>query len=50
MRDDEEVMRRLQETLRGKSLAGEDCGPFYAAIVDENGVIVVESANSVVSS
>lgn len=49
MRDDEEVMRRLQET-RGKILAGEDCGPFYAAIVDENGVIVVESANSVVSS
>lgn len=47
---DEEIMRRLQETLRKMILKGDPCGPFYAAVIDEGGEILAESANSVVSS
>jgi len=46
---DEPMMRQLQATLLGKIQAGEPCGPFYAAVVDADGQIVVESANSVAS-
>lgn len=50
MCDDEVMMKRLQTILRDKILEGDRCGPFYAAVVDERGEIVAESANSVVSS
>jgi len=48
--NDESVMRRLQETLRGMIAAGEGCGPFFAAVVDANGNVVAESANTVVNA
>jgi len=47
---DEEMMQRLQETLRGKIVAGDGCGPFYAAIVDADSNVVAEAANSVVAA
>lgn len=50
MCDDEVMMKRLQTILRDKILEGDPCGPFYAAVIDEGGEIIAESANSVVSS
>jgi len=47
---DEEMIRRLQATLLSKIQAGDKCGPFYAAVVDGDGEVVAESANSVVPS
>ena len=47
---DEAMIRRLQETLLTKIRGGEACGPFYAAVVDATGMVVAESANSVVPS
>lgn len=44
------LIRRLQATLLEKIRAGESCGPFYAAVVDAEGTIIAESANSVVDS
>ena len=48
--EDEAMMRRLQKALKDRIEAGDPCGPFYAAIVDSNGGVVAESANSVVPS
>lgn len=50
MERDEAMIRRLQETLLKKICGGDRCGPFYAAVVDAEGSVVAESANSVVSS
>ena len=47
---DEEMIRKLQGTLLAKIRGGDPCGPFYAAVVDEQGAVVAESANSVVPS
>jgi len=47
---DEQIIRRLQATLLSKIQQGDKCGPFYAAVVDAEGAIVSESANSVVPS
>ena len=47
---DEEMIRRLQATLLAKIRGGDPCGPFYAAVVDGQGAVVAESANSVVPS
>jgi len=48
--NDETMMRRLQETLLAKIVAGEGCGPFYAAVVGADGEVVAEAANSVVNA
>lgn len=50
MEDHSVLIRRLQATLLEKIRAGEPCGPFYAAVVDAEGAIIAESANSVVAS
>lgn len=47
---DEQMIRELQAKLLKRIQAGDSCGPFYAAVVDDRGEIVAESANSVVSS
>jgi len=44
------MIRQLQAALLLKIQAGEKCGPFYAAVVDGDGAIVAESANSVVAT
>jgi len=46
--NDEAIMTRLQETLLGRIESGDDCGPFYAAVVDGEGKTVAEAANGVV--
>jgi len=47
---DEQMMMRLQETLRAKIERGEGCGPFHAAIVDADGNVVAEESNVVVKT
>jgi len=50
MLNDEEIMRRLQETLLARIEGGDACGPFRAAIVDAEGKIVAEETNGVVKT
>ena len=45
---DERIMRELQAELLAKITAGEDCGPFMAAICDRGGNRIVTVTNSVV--
>ena len=48
--DDEAIMSGLQARLLSRLEKGDTCGPFAAAIVDCNGVILAEAVNSVVDS
>lgn len=50
MNHDEAMIRKLQATLLKKIREGDACGPFYAAVVDAEGQIIAEAANSVVAS
>jgi tRNA(Arg) A34 adenosine deaminase TadA len=49
-KNDEAVMLELQEKLRKKIAGGDGCGPFYALIIDGEGAVISESANSVVGT
>lgn len=50
MTKDEEIIKGLQERLAARLASGDTCGPFIAAIVDREGNIIAEAANSVVKS
>lgn len=50
MFDSNEMMASLQSRLLGLIESGDGCGPFLAAVVDGEGKIVAEAANSVVKS
>lgn len=48
--DEERFMSHLQDRLMELVESDAGCGPFYAAVVDRDGNVVSECANSVVSS
>ena len=47
---DENIILALQQRLGERIEKGDTCGPFIAAIVDKEGNIIAEAANSVVDS
>lgn len=47
---DEAVIEGLQKRLAARLAQGDTCGPFLAAILDRDGNVLAEAANSVVAS